>query len=554
MPFIEAREINLQGLLSNNQEAYRVPFYQRPYAWTEDQWEDLLADIISLENNQIHFLGSIVVVPEGNHRFGVNYFQVVDGQQRLATLLIWLSAIRDMAKENGNEMLANHLTRTFLFAYDWEGDAQIQIPKLKLGRLDNEIFQNVLKGEPHNDNRHIVFKCYDFFKRNLADQNLWQKLVKNISIVHINAFNYFNAFRLFETLNDRGLELSAADLIKNFVLMKVSEDENVFNTTISNWHEMYDKVRDYEPVKFIRRYLLSEWKGNISEKKLYEEVNLKLKDEDPLNISTLIENLNSAATLYKKILECGLSYNRLNRKLKELHLVEVAPSFTLLLKVIPYLESNRLSEEDVLEIMKMIETFHIRWGICGQATSRLDKIYNEICMSLPPEPLQFKDIIKQKLSQEINDNVNDEIFKRNFAARNFKASEQRTKYILWKLSDPTGETFPNIEEIQTEHIMPKTLSNAWIEYLINEGINEETIFALHKENVDRIGNLTIIKGEWNISMSNRLFNDKRDVYAASEFRITRDLTENYENWTFDEIENRTNDMASSALDIWNISE
>jgi hypothetical protein len=332
--------------------------------------------------------------------------------------------------------------------------------------------------------------------------------------------------------------------------MKVSSDENIFNTTINEWTEMYEKVRNYEPVKFIRRYILSNYKGKISEARLYEEVNSKLKEEEPANICDFIRKLNAAATIYKKILECDLLYDRLNKKLKYLHLIEVAPSFTLLLKVIPYLGKD-LSEQDFLEIMGMIEKFHIRWGICGQSTSKLDQIYNEICMELQNKnPTEFKRIIGQKLSQEIRNNVDDEIFKRNFASRNFKATEPRTKYILWKLSKPTGETSLNIKEIQTEHIMPKTLSNDWINYLkTNTSKSKEEIAALHKENLDKIGNLTIIKGEWNNSMSNRLFDEKKKDYDKSEFQINKKLT-SYDKWTFNDIENRTNEMTEEALKIW----
>lgn len=228
MAFIDAKEVKFQVMLSNTQEAYKVPLYQRPYAWTKDQWEDLLEDIMELENDSIHFLGSIVVVPEGEHRLGVNYFQVVDGQQRIATLLIWLSAIRDMAKENNNDELAKYLTETFLFAKEWERGKQRQIPKLKLGGLDDDAFQKVLDGNS-KEGKHLIFECYRYFKNKTQDVNLWQKLLNNISVIHINAFNHFNAFRLFETLNDRGLELSAADLIKNFLLMR-SHRMKIFST------------------------------------------------------------------------------------------------------------------------------------------------------------------------------------------------------------------------------------------------------------------------------------------------------------------------------------
>lgn len=551
MAFIDAKEIKLVAMLSNTQEAYKVPDYQRPYTWTKDQWEDLFEDIMALGEKEIHFLGSIFVVPEGEHRLGVNYFQVVDGQQRIATLLIWLSAIRDIAKENNDMELANYLTENFLFARDWERGSQRRIPKLKLGKLDDDAFQKVLEGRS-TEGKHLIFECYTYFKHKTRDINVWMKLLNNISVVHINAFNLYNAFRLFETLNDRGLELSAVDLIKNFVLMQVSSDENIFNTTINEWTEMYEKVRDYEPVKFIRRYILSNWKGKISERRLYEEVSSRLKNENIGEICNFVKSLNSAATVYKKILECSLSYPKLNKKLAELHLVEVAPSFTLLLKIIPYLEEQKLSEQDVFEIMEMIETFHIRWGICGQSTSRLDQIYNEICIELKDkDPREFKDAIKQKLSQEIRNNVDDEIFKRSFSSRSFNPSESRTKYILWRLSNPTGETFLNIKEIETEHIMPKTLSEEWINYLTKEmSKNKYEIIALHKENLNRIGNLTIIKGNWNTRMSNRIFDEKKKDYEKSEFQITRDLTEKYKKWTFEEIENRTNNLTNEALRIW----
>jgi len=553
MAFIEAKEVKMRALLSNAQEAHRVPLYQRPYAWNRDQWEDLFDDVINLSSNNVHFLGSIVVVPEGEHRLGVNYFQVVDGQQRLATILIWLSVVRDIALEKRNTNLANHITDTFLFARDWQGGKEIKIPKLQLGKLDNDAFLHVLEGKPR-DYSHLIFECYDFFKKITEMEEIWQRLLDNISIVHINAFNYFNAFRLFETLNDRGLELSAADLIKNFLLMKVSEKKELFEKTVNEWNEMYEKVRDKEPVKFIRRYILSIYKGKISETRLYEKVRRRLEGKNPEDIFNFTSDLNQKATIYKKIYETNFSSLKINKALQELQLVEVAPSYTLQLKVLPYFVENKISEDDLLQIMKIIETFHIRWGICGQSTSRLDQIYNEICIGLSEKsPDEYANYIKKILTKEVKSNVDDEVFKRNFILRSFKPSEMRTKYILWKLSEPTGETVINIREIQTEHIMPRKMSKEWINYLKDKtGKNENEISAIHQENLNRIGNLAIIKGEWNQSMSNRLFDKKKEDYEKSEFVRTKRTKEliNYDKWTFDEINERSEKLSDIALNIW----
>jgi hypothetical protein len=231
-------------------------------------------------------------------------------------------------------------------------------------------------------------------------------------------------------------------------------------------------------------------------------------------------------------------------------MIEVSPSFTLLLKIMPYFEDKIMEKNDVLEIMDMIEVFHIRWGICNQATSRLDRIYNEICLELNnTESKDFKNIIAKKLYEEIKNNVNDEIFKANFSMRDFAPNQSRTKYILWKLSEPTGETILNVKEIETEHILPQKLNNNWKVYLISKGYDEDKINKLHREYVNKIGNLTIIKGRWNKSMSNKVFVDKKKHYQNSEISITKDLTK-FTDWTFEEIKARTEELAKKALNIW----
>lgn len=545
--FVDANEARLLDLFANTQDAYKIPLYQRPYSWTKDHWENLFEDLVLLDDEKIHFLGSIVVVPEGSHRLGINFFQVVDGQQRLATLLIWLAAIRDLAKEKGESPIWPEELKLFFVTNPVNGE---KFPRLQLGKFDDDAFQKVLKGVDKGKG-HLIFECYDYFKTKTKDTSLWQKILNNVFLVHINAFSHLNAFRLFETLNDRGLELSAADLLKNYLLMRVSSEKRIFESTIDEWMEMYEKIREYEPVKFLRRYLLSEWPGKLSESKLYEEVTEKLNEKTNEEIYHFLEAINSAATIYKKIFETSFNSSRVNRKLSELHLVEVSPSFTLLLKIIPYWLKEQLSEDDLIEIMEMIEVFHIRWGICEQATSKLDRIYNEICMKINnTKPEEFKSVIVQTFINEIKNNMDDEIFIRNFINKEFKPSEPRTKYILWRLSKPTGETSLNLNEIQTEHIMPKKLNEKWINYLREETKkSQEDILMLHKEYLNKIGNLTIIRGDWNVNISNKLFAEKKNEYAKSEFQVTNRLTMN-NSWTFDDIIDRIKHFAEIALEIW----
>jgi uncharacterized protein with ParB-like and HNH nuclease domain len=562
MPFIDANEVKIRNLLSNTQEAYKVPLYQRPYAWDEEQWKDLLEDVTAIVEDEMHFLGAIVVVPQGPFKHGINYFEVVDGQQRLATLLIALAAVRDLSREKGNEGFSSYINDTFLFAKDWEGEQEVKVPKLSLGSLDNDAFHWVLN---RSDKKmvHLVSNCYQFFKNGISGdfgnslQGFANILLDKVVIVHINAMSHLNAFRLFETLNDRGLELSAADLIKNYFLMKVSKDQNLFNNFIEEWNEMYAKVRDKEPVKFIRRYQLSSFSGKVTERRLYEELRLRVENENwnESKISEYVKNLNEAATTYKSICESTFPSKKINDRLRELHLIEVAPSYTLLLKIMPMYERGILSENDFLYIFDMIETLHIRWGICGQSTSRLDDIYNRICVSLNgvKDGSTIVNIITDNFRQEMKA-VDNDFFYRAFSKSTFvKAADTRTKYILWKLSEPTGETILNIGEIQTEHIMPQKLSDDWVNYLrSNIDMEEEIIRRVHSENLNRMGNLTIIKGKWNIKMSNRLFDRKKEEYEKSEFPITKKLS-SYPKWTFEEIEKRSEELAKLGVEkIWKL--
>jgi|GEM_PF-1233902 uncharacterized protein with ParB-like and HNH nuclease domain len=561
MAFIEAREVDLRGLLSNASEAYKVPPYQRPYAWDREQWEDLFEDIASLKEGEVHFLGSIVVI-SGGHRLGINYFELVDGQQRLATLLVLLAVIRDISNELGMVNISNHINSTLLFASDWE----TTVPKLQLGELDQGIFEYIIKGKVDRINEDtLIYKCYKFFYSRIRERfgdnlkegikTLFDKLMSQVSIIHINAKDEYNAFRLFETLNDRGLELSAVDLIKNDLLRRVSKNRELFDELVATWNEMYDKVRDLEPVKFLRRYVLANFSGKTSENRLYERIRdiVEKGRWSEEKIISFVKELNSSATIYRKIYNSQFNSNKINNKLRELQLVEVSPSYTLLLKIMSLYEGDILGENDVLRIMNMIETFHIRWGVCEQSTSKLDQIYNNICIEIDnssEDPKEITKVIWRLMSREVKNAVDDEIFRRSFSRRRFKPSETRTKYILWKLSRPTGETMLHISNVHIEHILPRKLSKGWVTYLRKlTGKLEEEIKALHGEYLNRIGNLTIILGEWNTSISNRSFNEKKAYYEKSGLEITRNLAK-YNNWSFKEIDMRSEKLAELALEIW----
>jgi len=549
--FIDPKETDIRGLFST-QQVHKVPLHQRTYTWKRDQWEELFDDIAQMSEEETHFLGSIVVIPD-QLKLGVNFFQIQDGQQRLATIVILMCVLRDLADENKIQ----GSFQDYLYAKDYNGNL---IPRLQLSELDNDALISILEKKDKIPN-HPISECYDYFQNRIKKEfsnttetdisNLWSKLLERVYVVHINAFNDFNAFQLFETLNDRGLELSAVDLIKNFLLQKVSRHKDKLKDCVSQWTEMFENVRDIQPIRFFRRYMLSSFKGKVSERRLNKVLRSIVEREkwDIGKILNFVGDLNQKSIIYSHIYEANFpNASKINKKLQDLHLVEVGPSYTLLLKLFPLYESDLVSKENIIiEVLDMIEIFHIRWGVCGQSTSALDTIYNEISTSSIP----ILESVKNRLNKEIKENVDDTVFENNFIKRSFKPSEKRTKYILWRLSRPTGETMINIDEIWTEHIMPRTLSKDWIEYLKNKtGLSENDVIEKHKENLDRIGNLTIIKGKWNDKMKNSIFEIKKSHYKKSEFSITKDMCDRTQ-WTFKEIEERSKLLSELAVkEIW----
>lgn len=558
--FIDSKEVNIHDLFST-QQVHKVPLHQRVYTWTKEQWEEFFDDITQLDKDEVHFLGSIVVIREPL-KLGVNFFQIQDGQQRLATIVILMTVLRDLAEERG----IRGSYQDYLYAKDYK---QNLIPRLRLSELDNDALRCILEKDSQKSS-HRIFECYNYFHNRIkkefqdnlesAINELWEKLLERVYIIHINAYNDVNAFQLFETLNDRGLELSAVDLIKNFLFQKASGNKPIFNKIVPKWNEMFENVRDKKPIKFFRRCMLSSFKGKVSERKLNKSLRNIIKRDrwNENGILDFVEDITQKSAIYKHIYEADFeSENEINKRLRELQLVEVAPSYTLLLKVFPFYKKGLLDQNDILTILSMIEIFHIRWGICGQSTSSLDTIYNEICMEISSRfsnslsSVEVLQSIKEKLDREINANVDNTTFQINFLKRIFKPSETRTKYILWKLSKPTGETLLNISEIETEHITPQTLSPEWEKYLRDKsGLDQTEIIGRYNECLNMIGNLTIIKGEWNTSMSNRLFEEKKnDYYKNSELSITKELY-NLDDWTFEEIEKRSDKLSKLAVKIW----
>lgn len=543
--------MSVMRLFSVGNEQFIVPVYQRRYLWGKDQWMDLWNDIQNIEVGEDHFLGSIVVI-NPQHNIEINQFEVVDGQQRLTTLSLLIAALRDSLIQSGGEQevsigeaLHGYLHCSTMFNKN--------LPKLIPGKLDRNDFDAIVDRKIKVMTDSNMYSAYHFFKGHFSEQNdlveLAKTIIGSLKVVLIQVMSHKDAFRLFETLNDRGLSLSATDLIKNYILSKAartSEDE--LDDIVETWDEIVELVGQLDHLRFFRQVLLSKTDGVFSFNKLYDRYKSLVDKSD--SIVDLVDELKEYAVLYNQICTANTKYPSVNEKLRAINAIGAATSYTLLLKLL----KNHVTEQQLVSILNLIETFALRRAICSWSTNNLDSIFNQLALNVPVDT-RCVEYVKGVLTRA--DYIpSDADFVANLKTKNFRQDDQ-CKYILERIEDyhvnfSKEKSIANRSLVHIEHIMPKTIKSKsskkeygdWETYL-------GTDTALHDIHVNKIGNLTLLGSSLNISASNNPFEEKKKNYEQSSIIMTKQLAD-YPKWDISTIQERTDRLADIAVEIWRL--
>ncbi|MBD8069296.1 DUF262 domain-containing protein [Bacillus sp. PS06] len=549
---IDTKRLSIGKMLGSVNEVYRVPLYQRTYNWGKDQWNDLWEDLIKLEGEETHFLGSVITIGSERKK-GFSYFEVVDGQQRITTALIILTAIRDIAEEI-DEDRAGYINTYFLKS----STIDEKEAKLILGRKDNKVFKRLVEKRVTKEEAKTekIIQAYFFFKEKLQEkgvkwQNVYTRLLESFDLVLMVTDSYYDAFRLFETLNNRGLSLSSVDLIKNYLLSKIASNESTLEECIEVWDKIIENVEEIESVRhdkvrFFRHYLFSIEYGIVPIPKLYMRFQ-KLIDNTE-NILNLVDDILLKSELYVKLYNGILGVKEVDERLKTLVRIEATTCYPLLIRCL----SMDLKSEQLMRILKAIEVFTLRRSICNISTRDIDRIYNHLAL----ESFDKEDPVAYIIDYLKKRTPSDTEFYISFHSRDFTRSSQ-TKYILEMientLTNNTKEKMINSRtDVHIEHIMPRELSKrskgsvrTW-EKELGSRVNEHQLF------VNRIGNLTLLGSELNIGASNNPFDEKKQRYSQSNILLTKEICKK-KKWTFEEIESRSKQLSVMAKQIWSFN-
>lgn len=543
-----ANETKLQNIIEGVKQ-FVVPLFQRPYTWELRHWQTLWNDLVDLcetENPKSHFLGSIVNMPTVSVPEGVAKYLLIDGQQRITTVFILLSVLRNYSEEIHETELANEIHDTYIVNPYAKGiDYFKLIPTQTSG--DRENFCNLLSKKSF-DTESKIGKAYLFFEKKLKQKKIAITHLKNIitkylSIVSITLDPDDNPHLVFESLNYKGEPLSPADLIRNYFFMRihVEKQDNIYQ---EYWQPMQDSLSE-NLTEFIRHFLMKDG-AFVKQSDIYITLKNKI---NPLNSIEKLQELYRFSKYYQRFLEPNYEPDTAIRKqFKRLSRLDVTTSFPMLLNFYDlYSNSQTILKEEFIDILEILENFLIRRFICNIPTNQLNKIFpavfNQIMLLTTNDDIvsKFKTILLVK-GYPI-----DEDFNQNFIRGKFYGVgnlNNKTKLIL----ETIEQSYNHKEEINfettplsIEHIMPQTITQEWQNEL---GVDWQISHELYLHN---IGNLTLTG--YNSELSNYNFITKQEMLENSHLLINSYFN-NIKTWNKEEIEKRSNFLASKAIEIW----
>lgn len=554
---------------------YQVPLYQREYTWEIDEVSALYYDIEN-SDDEGHFLGALLLAQSDD---GKNRFEIIDGQQRLITLLLLLTNIRKVLKSNNLDKYIFKVPETI-------GDVKMGDldPRFTANKRDKELFESLIRGEDYKaDKRKKSHKClfnansylYEKICRRKDEEgkkgvvDFGDKILFKTFFITMTTETNADKSLLFKTLNARGLELSQADLIKNEIckhLKKCSIEE-----AINKWDDIREDIEEskanidvflfhhmnsLDSAQSIRNNLERK-KESKSTRKFKETRESMLNFYPPIpekylfdgyeytlstttNTKSFLREINESALIYAIFsapeTHCGKDYGHPLLALKELSAARCYPFLLHAYRV--------LDEKEFKKLCKTIEILTFRHStICQKDAKELEKFYYELRYRLKTRrdlPAIISSIAKHESV------MNEEQFKAGFNTASPKPSV--SKFILSRIVSEQQEAIDwKQKDIHLEHIMPKSPGNEWKKLCTTPEDTEK-----YRGYLSRLGNLTLLKGKKNIANSNRKFSEKCKLYKESRLKITLDIPKNWKTWDFSTIDRRQIKLYESAKNIWNI--
>jgi uncharacterized protein with ParB-like and HNH nuclease domain len=545
--------------LMGNGLRYEIPKFQRDYTWEAEHWDDLWQDLNTLLSNEEneHYMGYLVLQTTNNKNF-----QIIDGQQRLTTLSILIIAILKCLKDlvEAGVDPENNIKRNESLLNSYIGYVDpvtlISNNKLKLNRNSDDYYKQhlvLLKDLPlrnTNTSEKHMRECFNWyydrikkeFKTGEALAGFIDQIVDKLFFTVIEVTDQLNAFKVFETLNARGVQLSSSDLLKNYLFSVVDETKphiSEIEELESIWSKIVGKLGEQKFEDYLRYYWNSINKS-VGKKHLFKTIKSRIKSKE--QVFTLIRNLDDTADLYLAIQNPEDDYWKDKREirdsLKELKLFHIRQTNSLLISGLKNLDTVRFEK-----LVKVCVIISFRYNVIGGLNPNAQEdVYNNAALKIvSTKGLDISDF------QSIY--VNNSNFENDFSTKDFKNNTRNhkiIKYIFSKIEKYLfrNEISPESDLYTIEHILPENADNTWGEFTFEE-INRC---------VYRIGNLTLLEKKLNREADQLKYEMKKKYFSQSNSEVTKSIPEEYNSWNEDKISARQQTLAKHAKAIWRIQE
>jgi hypothetical protein len=541
-----------------HEHRFAVPPNQRDYAWEDEHVLDLLADLSrAIEGDPpTYFLGTIVLTRGAGERP-----EVSDGQQRLATVTILLAAIRDYLLELGEERRALHIEQEYLSAIDY--DSEESVPKLKLNVDDDEFFRRHVIALPSSPERGME-PTRDSHRRLARAAELAAEHIRKIASVyrtpeHAGIFgrwvsflhsgaqvilltvpDHLNAFVMFETLNDRGLRASEADLLKNYLLRQAG---NRIEDARNKWARMLAVLESITgndiTVTFLRHVLIAQH-GPTKEREIYDRVqtNITGPGRAVAFVTELAESVVTYAALsspqHAKWNEYDPSVRRSLQTMLQLGVEQIRP--------LMFAVANKFDPAETAKAFGLFVSWSVRFLIVGGRGGVLDRKYSLAAQQVGTGAITTA----QQLADYMADTVPfDSTFQAQFAeARVSQAYLARyylrtLDYTANRIERPEIEAVNNPTVLNLEHVLPQSPGENWPE------VPPEVAEAHYR----RLGNLVLLEAHRNTRIGNSSFAEKREHFRGSPLSLTAEVGDEQQ-WGLPEINKRQERLAELAVEAW----
>ncbi|GAA8313655.1 DUF262 domain-containing protein [Helicobacter pylori] len=533
---------------------FSIPVYQRNYTWEEENCEKLLQDIVSIsQNKKTHFMGSITyilhLIDDEKSLRQLQEFVIIDGQQRVTTIMLLLKAIETKIQNEGIKKEIDNLL-----------NLSGQRLRLKPIKSDKEAFDLVMQNRSHElQGVSHIRSNYKFFTKELEKyiskgyriEEIYGAFLR-LKIVAIGLeLGEDDPQVVFESINATGVQLKGLDLIRNYLMMG-ENSENQKHLYDTYWVPLENWLGEKDLNDFIKTYLRIYFEDKVKEgeREVYYTLKAHHRDNFPNDIQGLMSDMREYGRIYQIFLDRDHYFLyrgdpqqlvNLRLRIKDFVKIKFGVAKPFVLRCARDFEESKLDYENFHEILQILISYFVRRSVCGDSTAILNKILYSLYRQL--EKNVSADALKRYLGKSVGQMAfpNDDKIKAAFAVRNAYSANQVCKFILLEIEKLSNAEPPKEENLEVEHFYPKTPTQEWRDMVGD-------YFTFEQDYLNNFGNLTL-SGQ-NQKLGNKPYEAKIALMEQySSLHLNDYFLNNTHSWGIEEVKARSEYLADQFCQV-----